>query len=689
MRRWRALGLVLVLCFAAKVLMAQEAVKREAAKAEAGRVEAGKVLTPEATLNLRTIADLQFAPDGRRAAFVVTEPAKGAVRARHIWIYEKESGGVRQFTYSGKSESMPRWSPDGKFLAFLSNREGEEQQIYVMRAEAGEAAAITKGKRSVQWFAWSPDGKQMTFLAAEAKSEDEEKKAKDKDDAHVADKDEKRARLWLMDVAAGTASFSGAGEARALTPANWKIDELEWMPKGRGIVVSATDHPESDRNTNRIFRVEIVEGGGQIKDAALKQIAAPHGPFGELRVSPRGNTISYVGCREDGPVPHDLMLLETGSAAARNLTGASLDRAVHEYQWMKDSSLVIAIADGFGNRLVAFSAEGVIQEWPAMVSHNLAGFAVAESGEVLFVGQTATEPQELWIWDQKGAPVQVSHLNDAWKQFTLSKPEVYKYKSFDGVEIEAALLKPAGDDGKSKLPLIALIHGGPTGNWGDAIETWGQLLAARGYAVFYPNIRGSVSYGQKFIEMNRGDWGGGDFKDVMAGIDDLVARGVADANRLGIGGWSYGGYMSEWAITQTTRFRAAVAGAGLSNLISEYGTEKGPAYDEWFYGVPYEPEKVTGFLNSSPFLYLKNVKTPTLILQGEADDVDPLGQSQELYRGLKRYGVESEFVMYPREPHGLREEKHLLDRLNRVLAWYDKYMKDAAPAVKPTEAAKK
>jgi dipeptidyl aminopeptidase/acylaminoacyl peptidase len=173
--------------------------------------------------------------------------------------------------------------------------------------------------------------------------------------------------------------------------------------------------------------------------------------------------------------------------------------------------------------------------------------------------------------------------------------------------------------------------------------------------------------------MNRGDWGGHDFQDVMWGVKDLVTKGIADPNKLGIGGWSYGGYMTEWAITQTNDFKAAVSGAGMANLISEFGTEEHPSYDEWFYGAPYE--KPEGFLNSSPFLYLKNAKTPTLILQGEADTTDPLGQSQELYRGLKRYGVEVELVVYPREPHGLREEKHLLDLVNRILTWYDKHLK--------------
>jgi len=173
--------------------------------------------------------------------------------------------------------------------------------------------------------------------------------------------------------------------------------------------------------------------------------------------------------------------------------------------------------------------------------------------------------------------------------------------------------------------------------------------------------------------MNRNDWGGGDFKDVMAGVDYLIAQKIADPQRLGIGGWSYGGYMAEWAITQTNRFKASVSGAGLSNLVSEFGTEFGSSYDQWFFGVPYE--NLDGFMKSSPVKYLKNVRTPTLILQGEADTTDPLGQSQELYRGLKYYGVEAELVVYPREGHGLREEKHLVDRLKRIIAWYEKHLR--------------
>ena len=654
MNRFLSAGALLALSALAMPVVAQEPSK----------ANAPKLLTPEASLNLRSISDLQFSPDGNRLAFVVTEPAKGESRARHIWIYKKQSGSIRQFTYSAKSEFLPRWSPDGKQLAFLSDRD-EQQQVYAMRADGGEASALTKGKRGVKNFAWSLDGKQIAFLAPDAKTEAEEK---DKDDARVVDKEDKHARLWLLTL--------DTGEAKALTEPKWDVREAVWHPSGTGLMLKATDRPESDQNTDRIFffRLSEVSAGDRKATDPMMQTLALRGPFVNIRIAADGKRMGFVGCREDGPTPHDLILARQGEKATQNLSGASVDRLVFDFRWTKDGGLLALVEDGFHTKFVSFTAEGALRDVPAMLA-NPNAFSVSDSGEIAFAGQTATAPQELWLWDQKSAPKQVSHLNDSWKEYALIAPEFYKYKSFDGLEIEAALLKPSGADGKSKLPLIALIHGGPTGAWQDSIETWGQLLAARGYAVFYPNIRGSSGYGQKFIEMNRGDWGGGDYQDVVAGVRDLIDRGIADPKRLGIGGWSYGGYMSEWAITQTDMFKAAVSGAGLSNLISEYGTEQGPSYDEWFYGLPYEPEKIAGFLNSSPFVHLKNVKTPTLILQGDADPVDPPGQSQELYRGLKRYGVETELVMYPREPHGFHEEKHLVDRLNRILAWYDKHLK--------------
>ena len=620
------------------------------------------VLSPEDFLQLRGIQDPQFSPDGMRVAFVVTDPLTGQHRTRHIWVYDLKSKAARQFTYSEKSETSPRWSPDGKQLAFLSGRGGEQQQVFVMRVDGGEAAALTKSKESVGAFEWAPDGREIAFLAADAKSDEQEKKEKENDDSHVADKDERHARLRILDVA--------AKKERALTPQNWEVKEMKWSPRGKSLVVIATDKPESDSETDRLFAVGAADG-------EMKQLLAPRGGFGDIQIAPSGTAIAFRGCREDGPNPHDLMVLRVGDPAAQNLSGANLDRQIMDFHWLADGAILADVLDGFHSRFVSYGSDGSRNDTP-MFASNPRQFVASANGNVAFVGETAVEAAELWIWNRKDAPERATHLNDGWTKHALVRPETYKYKSFDGLEIEAALVKPADWDGKTKLPLIAYVHGGPTGAWEDSVEAWSQLLAARGFAVLMPNIRGSIGYGQKFVELNRSDWGGADYKDVMAGVHDLVNRGIADANRLGIAGWSYGGYMSEWAITQTNEFKGAVSGAGMANLISEFGTERGPAYDEWFWGVPYE--KPEGFLNHSPFLFLKKAKTPTLILQGENDTTDPMGQSQELYRGLKRYGVPTELVLYPREPHGFQEMKHRLDMQTRMVAWLEKYVKNSGQA---------
>ena len=427
----------------------------------------------------------------------------------------------------------------------------------------------------------------------------------------------------------------------------------------------ATDHPESDQETNRIFTISVPDG-------KMQQVAAPRGPFTAVRVSPDGQQISYIGSRVDGPGPHDLYLQPVAGGTAVNLTADTLDRPVEEYQWRSDGKLLALARNSFRSQFCVVDA-AARAEALTVREMNVSGFSLSSGGATFFVGESTTDPQELWQWDAKTAPQPVSHFNDSFAKFALAKPEFVRYKSFDGRVIEAELLKPANYDGKAKLPTVLLIHGGPTGNWEDGFEAWGQLLVSAGYAVLYPNVRGSTGYGYDFMVLNRADWGGGDFKDVMAGVDYLVTRGIADPNRLGIAGWSYGGYMAEWAITQTQRFKAAVSGAGMSDLAQEYGTEEHPSYDEWFYGLPYE--KPEGFHKSSPIHYIRNAHTPTLILQGEADPVDPLGQSQQLYRALKRYGVPTELVVYPREGHPIREEKHQLDRLNRIVAWFDKYLK--------------
>lgn len=613
-------------------------------------------LTPEQAISRKQLSDVRISPGGERVCFVVSEPPKGATRSRHIWMLDVRSREVRTYTNSAKSEYSPRWSRDGKKLAFLSDRD-DSPQIYVMPASGGEASRLTEGKNAIRSFEWSPDGRQIAFIAPEPKTEPDEKKEKDKDDARVVDRDDRHSRLWLIDVE--------SKKVRKVIASPWQISDAQWTPQGDRLIVSATDHPESDQNTNRIYAVAAADG-------AMKEIAAPRGPFGSVRVSPDGKSLTYSGARIDGPTPHDVYLQPIEGGAARNLTGSSLDRPVSSVIWRPDGSLIAVAQTGSRSQFCVIGQDGKVAQIAAGDVHPTPSFD--QRGTLLaFIGENATDPPELWLSNGEAGPIKVTRFNESWSQVPLIKSEQVRYKSFDGTEIEALLLKPRGYVEGTRVATVVLVHGGPTGVWSDSFESWGQLLAARGYAVFYPNIRGSIGYGHRFLEMNRGDWGGGDFKDVMAGVDLLISRGIADPDRLGIGGWSYGGYMAAWAITQTQRFKAAVSGAGMSDLAMEFGTEDGPAYDEWFYGLPYE--KPDGFAKSSPMTYIKNARTPTLILHGENDRTDPIGQSQMLYRALKRYGVESEFVVYPREPHGLQEEKHLIDRLNRIVRWFDSHLK--------------
>ena len=619
-------------------------------------------LTAQQAISVRRLRDLRSSANGNLTAFTVSDVPKGAEPHGHIWLYNDASRELRQFTNSLKSESHPRWSTDGRKLAFLSDRDGEFQQIFIMPSDGGEAVRLTEGKRSISKFEWSPDGKQIAFLAPEPKTEAEEKKTTDKDDAKSVDRDDKRTHLWLVELE--------SGKTRQLVSAPWHFSEVQWS--GEWLFAIATNHPESDQETNRIYSVSV-------KDGAMQELPSPRGPLDSVQVSRDGKWISYIGARVDGPVPHDLYIQHVDGGSLQNVTMRSLDQVVSDYAWQPDGSILLTFNPGFHSEFANADTAGHVNRVTIPGSNDSAlprvidDFALGASGGVVFAGQNSSPPPELWTCDLKSAPQSASHFNDSIQSFALASMQPMRYRSFDGREIEGALLLPAGSASAKKLPTVIMVHGGPTGNWSDEYEAWGQLLAGAGYAVFYPNVRGSTGYGYDFMILNRADWGGGDFKDVMAAVDFLVTRGTADPARLGIAGWSYGGYMAEWAITQTQRFKAAVSGAGMSDLATEYVTEEHPSYDEWFYGLPWE--KPEGFRRSSPLTYVKNAHTPTLILQGEADVIDPKGQSEALYRALKRNGVETELVIYPREGHGLKEEKHLMDRLNQIVAWFDKYLK--------------
>jgi dipeptidyl aminopeptidase/acylaminoacyl peptidase len=625
----------------------------------AGKTDKDKdVLSVEQALALRRPADLHFSPDGKKLAFSVSRPPKGTGAGQEIWLLDVTAKHLRRFAHSAKSDRSPRWSPDGRQLAFLSTRE-ERSQIYLLAADGGEAERLTEGKNAVTTFEWSPDGKNLAFLATDPPTAEEERKQKDKDDARVVGAEDKPVRLWVVEVA--------SKKVRALTAGRRWVSQVKWAPRGDRLYVLATDQHDSLILKDRYYSVALA-------DSTTKELYAPDSMSFGLSVSPDGEYLSYVAARGDGPTPHDLFLLPLAGGPPRNLTAADLDRPVAQHLWQRDGRLLVSAADGFRGRVETWTTDGKKDPVPGLEDVAFTGVARADDGAVAFVGQRSDRPPEVWLVPPGGRPECVTKFNEDLSKRPLVRAEFFRFASFDGTKIEASLyLQTAA--GKDKLPLVVLVHGGPAGRWGDAYDTWAQLLVARGFAVFCPNIRGSVGYGWEFLIKNRADWGGGDFRDVMAGVDELVRRGVADPDRLGIGGWSYGGYMAAWAITQTPRFKAAVMGAGMSDLASEFGTESvgSAAYDRWYYGVPYE--KPEGFVRSSPITHVQKVRTPTLILHGEKDEVDPIGQAQQFHRGLRYYNVPCAFVIYPRAGHGLTEERHQVDSLRRIVRWFETYLK--------------
>jgi dipeptidyl aminopeptidase/acylaminoacyl peptidase len=434
-------------------------------------------------------------------------------------------------------------------------------------------------------------------------------------------KNSRHPQLWILDT------MSKA--ARALTKEPWSVKEMRWIAPGNLLVI-ATNQPEAATWTEKIYSVAVSDG-------TMTERFAPHGPVSGLEVSPDQQTFTFLGSRLDGPVVHDLYLADVRSdLPPRNLTATPIDRPVWQSAFRDKRSLLALVQDGFHSRLTSLTFDGT---------------ATYLSGQSANPGSFAVE---------------------------LIRPELVRYASTDGTPIEAALLKPKGWQAGQRVPLVVLVHGGPDDYWDDSIDNgWAQLLAARGYAVLSPNIRGSLGYGWRFFAMNRADWGGGDFQDLLAGVDGLIKKGIADPNCLGIGGWSYGGYMAAWAITQTRRFNAAVVGAPMTDLVSEFGTEGSQAqiaspFAEWYWGRHYE--HLDRIRQRSPITHVRNARTPALILRGEDDDDSVFSQGMEFYRGLRRDIVKTEFVMY-REGHNIGEEQHLLDVLTGMLSWFDSELK--------------
>ncbi len=623
---------------------------------------------------------------------------------------------------SGWHATNPRWSPDSKRIAFLAMSESR-YGIWVVSIDGGVPRFVATVKDTNFFityagepFAWSPDSKSIAYISASVEPAFDPHYGDRQSDPLVIDRiqyksrtsfsDNLRTHVWITDV--------DNPEPRQLTTGLAYDHALSFSPRGDEIAFVSNHELDPDAiNNSDIFAVDL---RGQVR-----QITNTRGCEYEPAWSPNGNWIAYIATKREvttiDSVAEDthVWVIDAGGGNRQELSGA-LDRRARAPRWSRDNRSIFFLAGDRGqtliyavrtesgftrtlfDRLVPESSQIValtVQAYPFQVtSFSAAPFAVSNLPNegisaitIAFTLSNANHPTELWIAHPGTSPGRASseitavgqrlssHNDFPTRSSLLVEPQEFTFKSFDGTEIQGWLMKPTGWRADRKYPMILSIHGGPHGMYGYAFNPTFQVYAARGYAVLYLNPRGSSGYGQKFSDGTLNEWGGGDYRDLMAGVDEALKRYQwIDPNRLGVTGGSYGGFMTNWVITQTPRFKAAVSVASVSNLISFYSTS---LYQDLihaeFGGFPWDNYDV--LWQWSPLRYARQAQTPTMFIHGESDNDVHITQAEEMYMALKRRGVETVLVRYPREGHGLREPRHRVDALERTLAWFDRFLK--------------
>jgi len=636
-------------------------------------------LKPEDLVDIRTLSEIQISTDGKRVAFVATErgdPAKPQKpRDTNIWVVPADgSEPARLFAASPKSDTHPRWSPDGRYLAFLSDRgepAGDEKeaknQVYLMRTDGGEAEQLTNLKGGVEDLRWSPDGKMIAFTARDAETEAEQKKHKEGYDENFVDHANKLARLWVLTLA--------DRKTEQVTKQDLHVSGFDWSPDGAELAVRVSSTPRNDDAYWHVRLVAVRRLTGEIVRTLSENIA------GNVRWSPDGQTIAF---EEPSPtrIASWLAVAPAAGGPARPLLRDYAGTA-RGFEWEGDSKHLMAevnarTRDKF---LRVDSTDGSVTEIAADTALPSSDFDISRDGRILaYARGTGDSPPDVWAYATGDTSRKLTDLNPQAKNWRLGAVKEISWKNKqDGTTLYGVLVTPPDFKLGQAYPTIVEVHGGPEwawwSGWLGSWHEWAQLLASNGYVVFLPNPRGSTGQGWKFAEANRDDWGGGDLRDIMDGVDYLIDQKIADPNRLGIGGWSYGGFMTSWAVTQTNRFKAAVVGAAVTNLFSFDGTtDITPTFlRNYFLDLPFA--RRADYDNHSAMTFLKSCKTPSLILHGELDERVPTSQGWEFYNGLRMLGVPAEMATYPREHHGFRERAHQVDVLTRLLAWYDKYLK--------------
>jgi len=639
--------------------------------------------TADDVLGVRQVADAQISPDGKWVAYVVNSAdLKENAYDADIWLVATTGGPPIRITTSKKNDNQPRWSPDGKKLAFISAR-GERPQLFLISPFGGEAEPLSESKTGVTSFQWSPDGRRIAFVAQRDLTADEERRQKEKDDAIVVDKDFRLSRVSTIDVATRRAVEVVSGE--------YQVADPQWSPDGKRLAYVSTPTPKADDGgLSDVWVVDVPAAPAAGDSAASANPAAPRarrlveneGADNAPRWSPDGQRIAFLTLQgKAGGLGLPRLAVIPVEGGAPRVIAPTFDYPASAPTWSADGrTLYFTAPVRTGAQLFAADVAGGTVRQLSDVKAMMSGATISRDGQMAAVTLSDVQnPNDVHVVPLRGAwkPVKLSDHNPQVRSLTLGRSDVVRWKSKDGLEVEGVLVYPIGYTAGRRYPTVAFIHGGPAGVWNQGFPAgWGNFAhvwASNGWVSFFPNPRGSVAYGEKFLLANVRDWGKGDYDDIQTGLDTLVARGIADPDKLAQSGWSYGGYMTAWTVTQTTRFKAAMVGAGLTNMYSMYSTnDLQRVLEGYFGGEPWNEEEA--YKRASAMTYIKQAKTPTLILHGQADLRVPVGQAQELYMGLKKNNVPVELVFYPREPHGLQEPRHQLDKMRREYDWFARHV---------------
>jgi dipeptidyl aminopeptidase/acylaminoacyl peptidase len=603
-----------------------------------------------------------FSPDGKRIVYVATHAdLERSEYDADLWVIGADGSNDTQLTRNPANDNHPRWSPDGSQIAFLSERDGGRAAVYLMGANGGEPEKLTSEKSAINDFEWSPDGKTIAYITRDPTPSERE-------DVHVVGGDERPSQLYLLDVASRAAA--------PLTRGPSSYTNISWSPDGSSIAL--------ERNPPGVPDIEKSDIVVVSRDGDLRPLVERPGVDRTQRFSPDGRFVSFLstGGRNDWLAEEQLYVVPSGGGTPRLVSG-EYNRMPEGATWSSDSrSLWLNGPLNTTSQIFRVNADGSGFRQLSRVDGLITATAIdARTATATFSMQSLTSPPELFISSLDGfAPRQLTHHNDALQNRQLGETHVIRWKNpKDGLEIEGLLTLPVGYEAGKRYPLLTFVHGGPASRFDQGFVGYlgllypVQVFASRGFAVLRPNPRGTGGYGESFRAANRNDWGGMDWVDINAGIDKVIADGIADPDRLGLMGWSYGGFMAAWAEGHSDRLKAISIGAPVVDLLSFHGTTDIRAFvPNYFRGGTDLPLDL--LRARSPLWNLRPTRAHVLIQHGEADERVPTSQGTMLYRRLQELGVDVTMVTYPRAPHVPREPKQQIDVMRRNVEFFTQYV---------------